>query len=449
MRKGHRTSQPILEMLEDRTVPATVRLLGSGLYISNAVAVAGTTNVEVRAVANNKFEVYDNGNKIGTFNVGGTINYTGTNLADTLTVNLQGNTFTGNLFASMGNGNDTVDVTGGGALLGGANVQTGFGNDTTNLNSTGAAAMNFGGSIQVTDQLGTDTVNLGNAGAVTKFLGSVQLTNTNTVNAGAGAADLIGGDFTVSSVTENTPVALTVADNFTVNGFTTVRGGNVADTVDLGVATFNKNAQFLMGAGDDAVNFNGVGLTFNGNLDVDLGGGTNAVTMSNAFSVGGSMNLRNGDGDFTVDDFNGTINGNFSTTFGNGAVAFDTAATALVAGAMTYNAGNGTNNINIQNNVGGALSIFLGHGDGNLTAVAGTASIGGKLIFRSGNGGNLLLLASTASLYNLDVLFGSGDDTLIYGPGISVTGMVDGGGGTNLLIDGGATFVPPYTQANF
>src|SRR6185436_6783971 len=111
---------PEVEMLEDRTVPATVKLIGSGLYISNAVAVAGTTNVEVRAVANNKFEVYDNAVKIGTFSMAGTINYTGTNLADTLTINMQGNSFTGNLLATMSNGNDTVDIINGGAILGGA-----------------------------------------------------------------------------------------------------------------------------------------------------------------------------------------------------------------------------------------------------------------------------------------------------------------------------------------
>src|SRR5262249_11545649 len=146
MRKGQRTSQPVVEMLEDRTVPATVKLVGSALYISNAAPVAGATNVEVRAVANNKFDVFDNGNKIGTFSIAGTINYTGTNLNDTLTINMQGNTFNGNLLATMSNGNDTVDIINGGAILGGVNVQTGLGNDTTNFNSNSAAAMNFGGT---------------------------------------------------------------------------------------------------------------------------------------------------------------------------------------------------------------------------------------------------------------------------------------------------------------
>jgi hypothetical protein len=439
-----------LESLEDRTVPATLRLLSGSLYISNPSTTGGSTNITLQAVANNKFDVFDNGTKVATVSVGGNIFYTGTNLNDTLTVNLQGNTFTGNLQATMSNGDDTVDIfSTGGALLGTTNVQTGLGNDTVNLNRNGAA-MTFGGGIQVTDQAGLDTVNLGNAGAVTKFQSSVQLTGVNTVSAGAGQADTVGGELTITALTTDvTALNATFADNFTVNGRTTVRGGNAADTVNVGLNTFNGIAQFLLGNGADQLNFNSAGLTFNSNLDVDMGEGANSVVMSNAFTVGGSMTLRSGSGDFSVDDFNGTINGNLLAEFGDGAVAFDTAATALIAGNFTYRAGNGTSNFNLENTVAGDLAMFLGNGEGSLTTISGTAAINGRFIYRAGNGGTTVVLASTAATYNLDMIFGSGDDTLVYGAGTFVTGRVDGGGGTNTLIDGGVTFLPPYTQSNF
>ena len=455
MQKRGQTMRPEMELLEDRTVPATLRLLSGSLYISNPVNAGGATNVELRAVANNQFEVYDNGAKIATVNVGGTIYYTGSNLPDTLTVNLQGNNFTGNLTATMGNGNDAVDVFAtGGALLGNVNVQTGYGDDTVNLNSNGAA-MNFGGTIAVTDQLGVDTVNLGNAAAATNFLGNVQLSGVNTVNAGQGQADLIARDLSVLSLTENVPLSVTFADNFAVNGRTTVRGTSAADAVILGVNSFGGAAEFLLGSGDDAFTLTADGATFNGNLTLDLGLGSNSIDLAPAFTVGGSMTLRNAGSALATTSINGTINGSFTVELGDGDYSLSTADTALVGGNFSIRAGNGTSTFGLQNTTGGDLSVILGNGSGNSTQIFGPATIGGRLIYRGGNGGTALspntLVLGASGLYNLDVLFGSGDDCLTFaGAGISLTGRADGGGGIDGLGDTtNVTLLPTLTLASF
>ena len=451
-----KTYQPGLEALEDRTVPATIRLLpGGNLFISNPFDAGGTTNVQLTAVGNNQFDVIDNGTKLVTVTVGGTIFYTGSNLADSFTVDMGAFTYTGNLQANMGNGTDTVDLTGaGGAILGNVMVQTGRGNDTTNL-SFGEGAVNFGGNVAVLDQLGLDTVNMGNAIAPTAFLGSVTLTGANTINAGAGSADFIGRDFTVQSLLEGNPMALTFGANFAVNGRTNVRGTAVADSVTFNLNSFGGNAQFSLGNGDDSFTMTVDGATFNGNLDVDLGEGSNSIDLAPAFNVGGSMTLRNSGIALASTSFNGSINGNFSALLGNGDYSLSFADTAFVGGNMTIRAGNGTSTFGIQNQIGGNLTVMLGNGSGNSTQIFGPATIGGRLIYRGGNGGtalspNTLVLGATG-LYNLDVVFGNGDDCLTFaGAGIVLTGRVDGGTGTDGLGDTtGVTLSPTLTLANF
>src|SRR5262249_36977721 len=149
---------------------------------------------------------------LGTYAAVGSLNITGGNGADTVTVNLNGNTFTGSLLAITGNGNDSVTVQGAGGILGNTTINTGAGNDTAGLNSVGRGAERFGTTVQLTDALGANTANVGNAGGATTVGRDLVITGYNTVDLGAGAADLIGGSVTINNGFVPLGNAIKVAD---------------------------------------------------------------------------------------------------------------------------------------------------------------------------------------------------------------------------------------------
>ncbi len=108
---------PNLETLEERWVPATIRVVSGSLFISN---LAGGTGLVVEATATpGQIKVTDNGKLVTVSGVGRLISITGTNASDNVTVNLAGNIFGGNVRANLGNGNDSFTITGAGGTLGG------------------------------------------------------------------------------------------------------------------------------------------------------------------------------------------------------------------------------------------------------------------------------------------------------------------------------------------
>src|SRR5262245_7996829 len=90
-----------LEQLEKRDCPSlTITLSAGSLYVGGAPTGA----VSVTEPAANKLTVTDNGHSLGTYSVTGNLQLTLTNHPSTVTVDLGGNTFAGNITLSLGNG---------------------------------------------------------------------------------------------------------------------------------------------------------------------------------------------------------------------------------------------------------------------------------------------------------------------------------------------------------
>src|SRR6516165_1392177 len=90
-----------LEQFEPRDCPSlALTLSGGSLYISGTPTGA----VSVTEPAANRLTVTDNGHSLGTYAVSGNLQMSLTNHLSTVTVDLGGNTFTGNMLLSLGNG---------------------------------------------------------------------------------------------------------------------------------------------------------------------------------------------------------------------------------------------------------------------------------------------------------------------------------------------------------
>jgi hypothetical protein len=156
------------------------------------------------------------------------------------------------------------------------------------------------------------------------------------------------------------------------------------------------------------------------------------------------------------------VNGNFNVNFGNSNntyTFFNSAADCNVAGSPFMRAGSGTNVIPLSATVSGDENFNLGNGSGN--SVTFSTPPGGNFNFMAGNGGDALTIrppaaAGMSAFYNLNVIFGSGDDTLTLGGGagstVTLSGLAGGGwriAGNTLIIDPSATLGPPFTLRNF
>jgi hypothetical protein len=427
---------PRIEALEDRTVPATYRLISGTLFVTNQ-----TGDLTITGVTGTSVQVQDGAGPLLTFTGIGNVNVTGTNLANKITFNTTAQ-FNGNFFVNGGNGNDTVEVSGG-KLLGNITAMGGLGNDSFTFNQAGNT---IGGNVGYSDTAGNDTLNFNGS-----ILGSTTATGGNTINIGGGAAFNLAGNATFTNTGDGFPVVATVdgggtgtfgkslsfttgsgADTVTfaaadtVGGTTNINLGHGANAFAATDTVFNGSFSFTGGVGIDDVALNGV-VKFNGNATVNTGDGDNTYALTSAFEAAGSFNLTAGNGNNAIGDFGGAVAGDLNVTLGNG-----------------------TNSFNLTGSTGGNLNFQLGNGDNTLSDDA-TATIAGKLRIRSGNGNNSYT-ANGVGTYNLDVVFGSGDDTFTYaGAGAVLNGLLDGGGRVtaNSFVQGAATLSPTLVIANF
>lgn len=447
---------PRVEMLEDRTTPATLRLIGGNAFISNPA----TSTLSLTATGINTFNLTDGALSVN-FTAGGTVFITGSNKADTINFDVAGNSFTGSLFVQGCNGNDTINIfssVDGGELRGNVTAITGRGNDTLNLNNTAATAMTFRGRIQALNTVGNDVINLGNATGVTTFLGDVLSTGFSDVNVGFGAADVYGRDLIVRLLHQTQPLDVFMDANITFGRDVTIYGTPLADTVNiLGPDTIGRNLNISLGVGNDFIIvsdvdvFAGGPLTVQGNFNLDMGQGDNSYDLDDPFQVFGDMNIWGGNGQNFVNNFNGSTGGDLRAFFGNGDNNINLATTGLtIAGDFHYTAGNGFNAIGFADVViAGMVDIHLGNGNNVVTAID-PAVFGGTFNLQTGNGdNNLSFVYFSPILLDLNVQFGNGNDTVLVF-GTTLTGTVDGGGGTNTFIDaGGNTYLPTFTLVNF
>src|SRR5439155_551019 len=144
-------ARPAVEQLEDRWVPATIKLIGGTLFISNPFVNSGTATVKVTATANNTFTV-SNGS---TFKVGVAGNFlaTGPFAAVTLSPG-QADTYGGNVqinnTLAAGSASTTVGNAASAVTIGGGLYVNAFGADDVvtldgqALNVNGGTNLNLG-----------------------------------------------------------------------------------------------------------------------------------------------------------------------------------------------------------------------------------------------------------------------------------------------------------------
>jgi hypothetical protein len=436
-----------VEQLEERWVPATVQFVSGSLFIRPSTGEAAL-KLTVTQPAANTFTVKDGASSLGTYAGVANINITGANGADSITVNLNGNAYTGSLLVNSGNGNDTIDLQGNGGSLGGSiTLQTGLGNDSVSMNASTTGTIRVGGQIQATDTAGTDSITFGNASAPSSFLGTVNLTGMNVILVGpvgpsglptATQPDFYGGDFNASlgaktnalDFEQGMPTSLPLlfaATPLTIAGSLRLTGGPATDTVLTGAMSIGKDLvistrgdQSLTGGVMLAAHQSGV-TTVGGNFSYTGTGPANFLDLANA-DFQGNVTLNLGDGQDSV-----ALDQPYLTTNG---------VQTIIGGSLTINKGNGDLDTApfdaIQAQIGG--NVFFNLGTGNDTMSFGDESmVGGTITVRTGNGNNELDLMGPQS-YNVNAIFGSGNDTVtLNNPGAVLNGYLDGGGGTNVL----------------
>jgi hypothetical protein len=430
--------RPRLEMLEDRWVPANVHFINGGLYISPSSGEAGLNLTATQSSANH-FTLKDGAATLGTFGPVSNLYITGGNGADTITVNLNALTYTGNLLFNTGNGNDSVAVSNG-SLLGNLTGLTGAGNDTVSLG--GAAAFNVGGTTQLTDTLGSNTLVVGGA-----------------------AASSFGGDFNATGY--NLVTLGNAASTTTFNGNITINDGFIGIGANIAVnkVTANKSLNISTGSGADTITFAGAN-TVNGSTSVNTGAGNDSVSFTGTASLNGNVSVTMGDGNDSIAATAGTIavGGNLSLTLGNGNDTISvTPATNTVAGDLSVTLGSGADSVTVDATVSGSMSWNLGNG--NDTVTIGNAP-GGKLNWISGNGNDSVTFGdatnSAGEFWNVNMQFGTGNDTLtLAGNGTVASpeqlgGFIDMGGPpggnsfdpTGSLAAGTWVIVSPFTLQN-
>jgi hypothetical protein len=447
-----------LEKLEDRWVPANVQFVSGYLIISPSPGEAAL-KLTLKQTAANTFSVTDQGKSLGTFGPVGNLLITGGNGADSVTIDVNGKGYTGNIFANTGNGNDTIDVTNtsgtAGSVGGNITLLPGLGDDSVSISSASAGVLHIGGTVQNIDMAGNDSFTFGNGSASTTVGGDLSILGTNNIQIDQGSNDLVGGNINVNQAAHG--------------GHLFLEQGLVSGTESITIGrNFNISSNQL--SADVFLR----GMSLGGNLNVQLGNGVgpdvafgqlgNFLGLSSSPStvtvINGNFNYTSGSGNDSLDLGSGVINGNVGITVGDGNVniSLETFTTpTIIGGNLTINAGNGNDLIGPLAGDGGnqALingNVFINLGNGtDTTSFAAGGSVGGMIFYHSGNGNDSVMLAG-AQTYNVFVLFGNGDDTFTLNNAAAVlTGLVDGGGHitANVFNPVAGTIGSPFTQLNF
>ena len=458
MRKRERV-QMTLEQLEQRWVPATVQFFSGYLIIKPSSGEAALT-LTVKQTAANTFAVTDSGKALGTYAGVGNLLITGGNGSDSVTVDLNGLSYAGNIPSiNTGNGNDTINITNGSgtaaSIRGNVTILPGLGNDSVSLSSASAGVLRVGGTVQVFDAAGNDSFTFGNGSASTTVGGDLSIQGTNNVQIDQGSNDMVGGNINVNQGTHG--------------GHLLLQQGLVSGTEVLTVGrSFNISSSQL------SADVFTRGMNLGGNLNVNLGNGVgpdvafgqagNFLGLSSSPStttvINGNFNYTSGSGNDSLDLGSGVVNGNVGITVGDGNdnISLETFTTpTIIGGNLTINAGNGNDLLGPlagdggnQALIGGNAVFNLGNGNDTASFDAGS-SLGGTLLWHSGNGNDSLSLAG-AQTYNVNVVFGNGDDTFTLNNAAAVlTGLVDGGGHitANVFNPVAGTIGSPFTQLNF
>ena len=398
-----------IENLEGATGNDILR--GTTSTTDEVVIVTGANTGTIRDSAStgsfsfNSFEQLDLQGGNDTLTVNG--NTSGVSLSGSVELGSGNNTLTmegsaGSIAAvSSGTGNDTFTISAGsitGALA------AGDGNDTVLINSTSST---IGGNLDLGAGTGDTLSYAGYGNAVSVTLSDITSNTGSTAAAGAtaitgtatGFENLVGGSTTGDTVTDstgNSTVAITGANSGTIDGL-----------------AFSSIENLNLFTGDDTVTVtgNGSGVSITGSLD--LGDGTNSLTMNS--SAGSIASVTSGTGDDTFSISTGSVTG-------------------------TVSAGDGSNKLTISGTSSSIGSYVGGTGTDSITLSGG--DVVGNVSTSTGN--DTLLISSTSSTIggNLDLGGGTGD-TLSYAGysnavSVTLTGITSNAGST---AGGGATAI--------
>jgi uncharacterized protein YaiE (UPF0345 family) len=421
-----------LEGLTDRVVPAVsgISFLNGSLSIRLDNQTGTLTVLGGTATNASNYKLEYNGNPVGNasgYNVTNSITIMGGNGNDTVEFEAQGAAayrIPGNLTINLGNGNDTVTSKGAFTVNGSANINVGNGSDTIDFSNNAATdSTTVNGSLTVNMLAGNDTLTA-NTGAFT-VNGFTTINGGNDIQLKATGATtaVTGASVLLNSVTINSTAGETFANSLETAEETLLRG----------------NLVFISGSFTDTVGIDG--STILGNATLNLGQGGSAATKQTV-----TLSATNPT----------TVNGNLTVISGNGVdeITFDTAAGTTINGSVTLNLGNGNNNIVLGGDgtsvIGGALTILTGTGDdtvaigaaGDAFTINGSASINlGNSITTTAGGGNEVTFVSAVINGNLSYTGGTSADTIEFTDDAIanvVGGMVSintGGGADTVNID--------------
>ncbi len=441
--KPQRRARLSLEQLEDRRCPSlTVTLVSGSLYItgvpSGATADPNGPTLAVTETGTNQFRVTDGNTFLGTYNVPGNMVISLSHRPNNVDIALNSSGLQGYLQLSLGTG-DTVGPPSaifvhGGRIGGTLTILSGNGNESFDLGAgpNGSSPLTVGGDVTVNASRSTgiglftpprDTLTL--------FGGSTLAASLNTLNVDSVFLDLgsaVNRSVTVNDVVENTSDDVFVLGSVGLD--MTITGAPAGTFVSL-QGPIGRNLYFAHS---------------------QMGIGQDHVSLVSTATVGGSASIFTGLGDDIV-ELSGQVFGSANVNMGQGNDTFEFDGTSQVFGNLSVTGGNGTNSVPLfQGLVDGNLSFNFGNGNNNPVTVV--FAPGGLLTWRSGNGNNHLTLgtAPNSGNFNVDVTFGSGDDTFTLDNGTGVlSGRVDGGGRitANVFEQLSGTLAPTFQLINF
>jgi hypothetical protein len=464
-----------LEALEDRTVPSL-----TASFISGSLTLSGYPRGELDIVHTGpnagSFQVTDSGSNVGTFNILANVTLNLTYRLSDINLDLKGGTIPGNVAINLGNG-----------LIGSGTPGVNVYDDSAGATGRISGNLSFGGGNgheildvgSITGLVGTDPITVrGNLSASATnssgTFGNMLIVDAGTRVGGSLTSTLMSsvaiGSSTTGSALTSIGLGLSISDANSLRALSAVVtasvGGNVNVTGTILDDSFALQTTLTPGSGT-------VAGTLTVNLNSGQGNGE-LITLGDRTQVNGSASLTVG-GNFAVvpDQINvgGSVFSNLTVNTGDGlnSLRFTQQQVGdpapLVGGTMTVNGGNGSNSLFLGADVTGDavpvigqdLHVTLGNGNNGMAGVPNiiAAAVGGTIYWQSGNGQDFVQLGNFSSdgnseSYNVQMVFGSDDDSLSVDIGAgTLTGSADGGGGTNTFVVITGTVAATFTSSNF
>jgi len=344
-----------VERLEDRWCPALTATLRSGTLLISGSADNGAISIVQDSTTAGTINVTDGSTAVSgaPFTGVNNIRLNLTDADDKVTIDLGGQTLSGSVTASLGDGANDLSVVNG-TIGGRLAVNAGNGDDTVTLGDGTK-------SLSVKDVSlglfgGMDTVDVKSAVDITRSLTTIYA-NDVTLDAGSTANNI------------------------------NIFGGSAGNTVTVAgdvTGTLYVNSFFFFGS--DA----GTSLTVSGDVDGNLifVGSNQDDTLDVTGSVGRSLAAS-------------TLGGADNVTVGG-----------AVTNSLSLDTGAGDDQVTLSNAVGGRTFVSAGAGDDTLTISSG-AKLGDNAVVSMGAGNDTVTLDDAATFTNLFVNGGTGTDTLI------------------------------------